>query len=333
MHKFDKFLFGATWAYLASTILALLLAYVAGDRWWPGTLLLFGPRWALALPIIPLLPLILWRRPVLLIPLALGAAMVFGPLMGFRYSFSTPQSVEKSVVRVVSCNVGGKNFDAQKLSQLIQDFDVDIVSLQECPRDLRLELAAEWNVASSGNLSVFSKYSLKTIPLTKDIAIPGRWPVPPLFQCMAATPFGDILVYAVHLPTARYGLENMLDSKTGLNFKKTGYLITETQRRLHISQEARNAVRTKKLPFVIAGDFNMPVESTIYRQHWGEFHNAFSYSGRGYGFTTMNIHKKIPIPLRIDHILTSNGLAPLVCKIGPDVGSDHRPLIADVAWK
>jgi len=269
----------------------------------------------------------------MLIPLVLGAVVVFGPFMGFQYSFSKPQSVGKNVVRVLSCNVGGKNFDAQKLSRLIQDFDVDIVSLQECPRDLQLELAVEWNVARSGNLSVFSKYSLKTIPLTKDIAIPGRWALSPLFQCMAATPFGDILVYAVHLPTARYGLENMLDSKAGLNFKKTGYLVAETQRRLHISQEARNAVRTKKFPFIIAGDFNMPVESTIYRQHWSEFLNAFSLSGRGYGFTTMDIHKKIPIPLRIDHILSENGLTPLACKIGPDVGSDHRPVIADLAWE
>lgn len=333
MHKFDKILSGATWAYLASIILALLLAYFAGDRWWPGTLLLFGPRWALALPIIPLLPLILWRRPVLLIPLALGAAMVFGPFMGFRYSFSTPQSVEKRVVRVMSCNVGGKNFDAQKLSRLVQDFDVDIVTLQECPSGLRLKLTSEWNVASSGNLSVFSRHPLKAIPLAKNIAMPGRWPLPPLFQCMAGTPFGDILVYAVHLPTARYGLENMLDSKVGLNFKKAGYLIAETQRRSNISHQSRNAIETKKIPSVIAGDFNMPVESTIYRQYWSEFRNAFSLSGRGYGFTTMDIRKGIPIPLRIDHILTGNGLTPLACKVGPDVGSDHRPIIADIAWE
>jgi endonuclease/exonuclease/phosphatase family metal-dependent hydrolase len=330
MHKFDKVLSCTTWAYLASTALALIFMYLAGDRWWPGTLFLFGPRWVLALPIIPLLPLILWRRPDLLIPLALGAAVVFVPFMGFRYSFSTPQTVGKGAIRVLSCNVGGNNFDAQKLSRLIQDLDVDIVSLQECPRSLQLDLAAEWHVLRSGSLSVLSRYPLKNLPPVKGIPVPGTWPLYPLFPCIAATPCGDILVYAVHLPTARYGLENMLDRTVGLNFKKAGYLIAETQKRSHISQAARNAVETQKLPLVIAGDFNMPVESSIYRQHWGEFRNAFSCSGGGFGFTSMDIHKGIPIPIRIDHILTGKGVTPRACEIGPDVGSDHRPVIAEV---
>ena len=331
MRKFDKVLSCATWAYLASTILALGLMYLAGDRWWPGTLLLFGPRWALALPLIPLLPLILWRKPGLLIPLALGAGLVFGPFMGLRYSFSRPQTVGKSPVRVLSCNVGGTKFDARQLSRLIQDFGVDIASLQECPEGLQLDLGAQWHDLRSGRLSIFSKYPLKDLPPVKGIPVSGTWPLYPVFPCIATTPGGDILVYTVHLPTARYGLENMLDRKVGLNFNKARYLIAETQRRSHISQEARNSVETQPLPVIIVGDFNMPVESSIFRQHWGEFHNAFSCSGKGFGFTSVDIHKGIPIGIRVDHILTGNDVTPLACEIGPDVGSDHRPVIADVA--
>lgn len=331
MYKFDKVLSSTTWAYLASTVLALIFMYLAGDRWWPGTVLLFGPRWVLALPIIPLLPLILWRRPNLLISLALGAVVVFGPFMGFRYSFSTSLTEGKGVVRVLSCNVGGKNFDARKLSRLIQDFDVDIVSLQECPRGLQLNLAGEWHVLHAGSLSVFSRHPLKDLPQGKGIPQAGTWSLNPLFQSIASTPWGDILVNVVHLPTARYGLENMLDRSVGLNLKKTEYLITETQKRSLISQAARNAIETQTLPLIIAGDFNMPVESSIFRQHWGEFRNAFSSSGRGYGFTSGHIHKGIPIPIRVDHILTGNEVTPLACEVGPDVGSDHRPVIAEVA--
>lgn len=330
MHRFDRLLFFTTWAYLTSTVLALILMCLAGDRWWFATLLLFGPRWMLALPIIPLLPLILWRRPRLLVPLVLGAFLVCGPFMGLRCAITTPAIPDERTLRVLSCNVGGKNFDARKLSRLILDLDVDIASLQECPRGLQLNLAAEWRVLHAGSLSVFSRHPLKDLPQGKGIPQAGTWSLNPLFQCIASTPRGDILVNAVHLPTARYGLENMLDRTVGLNFKKAEYLIAETQKRSLISQAARNAIETQKLPLIIAGDFNMPVESSIFRQHWGEFRNAFSCSGGGFGFTSMDIHQGIPIPIRIDHILTGNGVKPLACEVGPDVGSDHRPVIADV---
>ncbi len=330
MRKLDKVLSCATWAYLASTILAPMLMYLAGDRWWPGTLLLFGPRWALALPLIPLLPLALWRKPGLIIPLVLGAALVVGPFMGLRCSFSTPRTANKGLVRVLSCNVGGTNFDAPKLTGLIRNFGVDIASLQECPEGLQLDLGAQWRVLRSGRLAIFSRFPLKDLPPVKGIPVSGTWPLHPLFPCIAVTPGGDILVYAVHLPTARYGLENMLDRTTGLNFRKARYLIEETQKRSLISQEARNSVESKDLPLVLAGDFNMPAESSIFRQHWGEFRNAFSCSGKGFGFTSVDVHKGIPIAIRVDHILTGNGVRPLACETGPDVGSDHLPVIADV---
>ena len=330
MRKLDKVLSCATWAYLASTILAPMLMYLAGDRWWPGTLLLFGPRWALALPLIPLLPLALWRKPGLIIPLVLGAVLVVGPFMGLRCSFSTPRTASEGFVRVLSCNVGGTNFDAPKLTRLIRNFGVDIASLQECPEGLQLDLGAQWHVLRSGRLAIFSRFPLKDLPPVKGIPVSGPWPLHPLFPCIAATPGGDILVYAVHLPTARYGLENMLDRTTGLNFRKARYLIAETQKRSHISREARNSVQSKDLPLVLAGDFNMPAESSIFRQHWGGFRNAFSCSGRGFGFTSVDVHKGIPIAIRVDHILTGNGVRPLACETGPDVGSDHLPVIADV---
>jgi endonuclease/exonuclease/phosphatase (EEP) superfamily protein YafD len=313
--------------------MALMLMDLTGDRWWPGTLLLFGPRWMLALPLIPLLPLVLWRKRGLVIPLALAAAVVFGPFMGFRYSLSVPQTVDKGVVRVLSCNVGGTHFDARKLSRLIRNFGADIVSLQECPRNLHLDPGADWHVLSSGSLSIFSRYPLKNLPPVEGIPVPGTWPQHPLRPCIAATPYGDVLIYAIHLPTARYGLDNMLDRDVGLNFKKTGYLVAETRKRSQISQATRNAVEIQKFPLIIAGDFNMPVESAIYRQHWDEFHNAFSCSGKGFGFSSIDIHKGIPIPVRVDHILTGNGVTPIASEVCPDVGSDHLPIIADITWK
>jgi endonuclease/exonuclease/phosphatase (EEP) superfamily protein YafD len=35
-----------------------------------------------------------------------------------------------------------------------------------------------------------------------------------------------------------------------------------------------------------------------------------------------------PLALRIDHVLVSGGLCVEEARIGPDVGSDHRPVIS-----
>src|SRR6478672_2044357 len=40
---------GCSWLYLAA-VLCLWALLHAGDLWWPATLLMFSPRWLLALP-------------------------------------------------------------------------------------------------------------------------------------------------------------------------------------------------------------------------------------------------------------------------------------------
>jgi endonuclease/exonuclease/phosphatase (EEP) superfamily protein YafD len=69
----------------------------------------------------------------------------------------------------------------------------------------------------------------------------------------------------------------------------------------------------------------------LFRTVWGGYRNAFSETGFGYGWTQRVSVRGLPIGIRIDHVLTRNGLKPLLCEVGPDMGSDHLPLIADVA--
>jgi len=331
MKKFDRCLSFATWAYLLTTILALALMYVAGDRWWPATLLLFGPRGALAAPLIPLIPLALWRKtPRLLLPLACGGIIVFGPFMGLRFSLATPDSAVGQALRVLSCNVGGRGFDAVALSKIISDFNVDIVSLQECPPGLKLELPPGWHTSRAGGLRVISRYPLRSNPAIFDMHPPHIWPRDCLLPCIITAKSGEIAFNAVHLPSPRYGLQHLLDKKTGLNPMKSDLLTSETENRFRVSQKVRDAISSRNLPTIIAGDFNMPVESGIYRQHWADLSNAFSSTGTGYGWSFRNYAKGVPIDVRIDHILTGNGFKPLYSRVVADIKSDHRPIMADV---
>ena len=70
------------WSYLALVIAALALLWLAGDRWWVATLLTFGPRWVILAPLSTLVPLALFFHRRALAPLAAGAGLVAGPLMG-----------------------------------------------------------------------------------------------------------------------------------------------------------------------------------------------------------------------------------------------------------
>jgi endonuclease/exonuclease/phosphatase family metal-dependent hydrolase len=330
MKTIDKYITFAAWLALAVTILAFALMYFAGDIWWPATMLLYGPRWILLLPIIPLLPLALWRRPRLLIPLVLSIGIGLGPFMGFRWSFGPSAQTPGNVLRVLSCNIGGSDFNSTKLSQIVRELDVDIVCLQECPREVKLDLPPEWHEVQPGGIAIFSKYPIQQQEIITGMHLPDTWPKNSMLPCIVETPLGNIVFNGIHLPTPRFGLLNMLDRRMGINPFKTDVLNAESQNRWHVSLHARNAVNGQRLPTIIAGDFNMPVESTIYRVSWDDLNNALDSAGRGYNWTTsQNLHG-IPLHIRVDHILTRNGATPMVAEIAESIGSDHLPIIADI---
>ncbi|MDY0227682.1 MAG: endonuclease/exonuclease/phosphatase family protein [Desulfomicrobium apsheronum] len=330
MKKFDSLLAFCVWCYLAGALAALALMNLAGDVWWPATMLLYGPRWMLLLPAIPLLPLAMWRRPRLLVPLVLGLGIVLGPFMGFRWSFGTPDQTPGNVLRVLSCNIGGPDFNSTKLSQIVRKLDVDIVCLQECPRDLKLDLPPGWHELKPGGISIFSKYPIQQQEIITGMHLPDTWPKNSMLPCIVESPFGNIAFNGIHLPTARFGILNMLDRRMGINPFKTDVLNSEKQNRWLVSLRARKAVNAQQLPTIIAGDFNMPVESMLYQVSWDDLKNAFDSAGRGYNWTTsQNLHG-FPMHVRLDHILTRNGVTPMVTEVAESIGSDHLPIIADV---
>src|SRR4051812_45347510 len=78
-----RFLGFLCWLYLATVLGLWLLLHFAGDRWWIATLLLFGPLWVFALPLILLLPLALFLRRRSLPVLMLGGLIVLFPILDF----------------------------------------------------------------------------------------------------------------------------------------------------------------------------------------------------------------------------------------------------------
>lgn len=322
-----------TCLYLVLLLVAWFSLRLAGESFWPVTMLLFGPRWLMAVPLVLLVPLAAWFDRAVL-PFLAGAAMVvFIPIMGLNLALSNPaRPADGTTLRVLSYNIHGGLFNVEEFSALLNDAAIDVVALQECPEDLRLPLPKGWQIVRKRGLAVLSRYPIHAAtPL--EVLQPGdQWPGTYLLHTVIQKPEGDMAVCSLHLPSPRFGLQTLLDKRTLVRPDRDGLLKKQLAGREFVAQRIQEYLATLKLPLVVAGDFNSPVESSLYRRYFGGYENVFSATARGYGYTQRVSVSGLPFGSRIDHILTGNGAGPVACKVGPDLGSDHLPVIADIGW-
>src|SRR5262249_49345763 len=139
-----------------------------------------------------------------------------------------------------------------------------------------------------------------------------------------ATPAGRVTLFSLHLATPREGiLEAIHRGGTGA----AGLRASTALRWLQSESLAREA-EASPYPVLLAGDFNTPPESALFRRVWSDYTDAFSAAGWGWGYTFFSRWAAV----RVDHILSGPGWHCARCWVGPDVGSPHRPLLADLTW-
>ena len=146
----------------------------------------------------------------------------------------------------------------------------------------------------------------------------------------AKSPFGEIGLCNVHLPSPRYGLTAVVDRQTLIAPARKAQLERETTNREDQSAAIEKAAAELLPDVIIAGDFNMPTDSAIYRRDWSGHCNAFSSAGLGFGYTILSPYPACPFGVRIDHVLSGPSWAPARAWVGPDLGSDHLPVIAEL---
>ncbi len=320
---------GSVKIYLLLVLALWLLLHLGADRWWPATLILFGPRWVFALPLLLLAPLAfrLGRRQLLW--LAAAAAVLFIPFMGLRVPLFR-EAADGATIRVLTCNVGGPGMDRESLARLIRESGADIVALQECARETALKALPGWTLVTEERLVVAARAPVTRAKGRRIMHPPSQWPRASALQCVIHLPEGDLTFSSIHLPSPRQGLSNLLDRDRLLNLSRIPLLKKETELRRRTAEEIEALLRAGALPAVVAGDFNMPVESAWYRRFWPAYANAFSKAGFGYGFTEKIAIRGFEYRVRIDHILTRGDLVAEKCWVGMDVGSDHLPLFAEI---
>jgi len=83
-------------------------------------------------------------------------------------------------------------------------------------------------------------------------------------------------------------------------------------------------------PIIVAGDFNCTPWSPLFRDLLAA--TGLRDSARGFDLSPTWASRWLPFGLKIDHILVGSAIAVASHGVGGDVGSDHYPVVVDLAY-
>lgn len=317
-----------SWGYLALVLIVLAVVKLLGERWWPATILMFSPRWAFLFPG-PILAVWAFRRkrwsPMAVQAIAMVVVLV--PLMGLRMPiarlFAPAPGGER--VRILSLNRGTSELDSKAFTQLVAEGKYDFVCIQEFRADLILDnyfANTGWHRNHDG--SIWSRLpiveDLGSLP-TDEFEVVEAWPVRLSMIRVRLKKGREVVVANAHLPTMTSGFLHL--AKGDLQWFR--YYVDWRRRQTdRLIAELRRAGDN---PVIVAGDFNMPPDSPFMKTIRTTFASGFETVGWGYGYTR---------PSRLSWAGIDRVLATLDCqfissRVGPLVGSDHRPIDAELA--
>ena len=318
---------------LAAVVAVAAAIHSLSEGFWIAAALTYLPRLPYVVPaiVLALASAVVCRKWICLNVAA--AAIVVGPIMGLAVPYENAFSNVggQNPLKVVSYNVQRFEPDFAAAMQEVGTVNPDIVCLQECPENppLLADIFRGWHTVHVDEYWIGSRFPLRLVGQCESDA----------FQRIAAiavevdAPMGKFRVFDVHQTTARRGLDGL-----GLRPLVEGDGLKEQENHASLREREAAAVRIfvsdhcQLLPFLAVGDFNTPVESSLYRSFWSDLTNAFDVAGFGFGYTApVSRHGLWPDDtpwLRIDHVLASPHWTPESCWIGSGAGSDHRMVAA-----
>ena len=303
------------------------------DVVWPATVLGFLPRWMPAIPVslIALTCLLLREKKLFAFSLASLLALVVFVCDLQVPSFSCGGGKESAKIRLLTQNAMSVPLSGAWLADVVKREDLDLVLVQECKSDdlggksplPGYELAVDYNTCLLTRFHVANQ----DIRDRKDVWEKGGSGALALYELQA--PFGTFYVLNLHLETVRAGLGG---------FKRFGLGGIATMResaeiRAWEAKLAEEWAARSKGPLIVAGDFNTPRESQLFRRAWTKYDSAFDTCGWGFGYTKETVVKHIEFGTRIDHVLFDDAFRCADAHLTPSIGSDHRGLVAELRMK
>lgn len=308
---------------ISATAIGILVAVAVlqrwpGDRHWATTVLSYSPQF-----IWPILPFILlaWALATgartLVAVNALG--LIFALLVPGGICVNLTTRVSDPDLTVVSQNLFGQARRAEEF-ELAEWLQCDIICLQETAEDGFAGLLPGYQEARAGDLRTFVRGKI----LSTEFVSPGAPGLPDALACEVTVRGRRLDVLNVHI--------EMSQSEMAFPYWRRLWpdYLTHTLRVRRLQLDAIEAWLARRSGLVIvAGDFNAPPTSSFHSGFSRTLTDCFAASGYGAGYTFT--FRDIPI-FRIDYIWAGAGLRPVKAWTGPAGPSDHRSVIAQIAF-
>ncbi len=308
-----RFFVAGTGIGLAAATLATLLA----RQWWVFDLATHFRIHYVAVAVLGVLlaAMLRWRMvavviAVLAIPhaAALSSVVPFGTAQAVAAATETP-------VRVSTVNAYWSNWDGAALFGYVTETDPDVLVIQEADRRWRgtlLQIGAQYPHAVPEDWRE-----------ARDVIVFSRFPI---LGGTRRFPEGQ----GFHYQTADLDVDGRAVTVIGVHPPlPAGHRFT-AMRNAYLAAIAEVADRSQH-PVIVAGDFN----STVWSPHFADLMDDSGLrnaaDGRGWRPTWPSWLPLAGIP--IDHILVSDHFTVQAVRRGPNIGSDHYPVTADLALR
>lgn len=291
--------------------LATILGFFGSTSWFFDVLANFRFQLAIGLLLIGVIYFFAFGRATAFVFIAMGVVNVF--LVAPLYLESPAPAASEETLRIVSFNVGAGRADQDELIDYVSTSDADLVFL--------LESTEEWlgGVPTDGSGYTISNeipddriYGISVLGSGVTVVEQLRLgkTEDPVMRVEATLEDGKVAVYAVHpRPPESQATTAARDSL----FTELAGLVTD-----------------ETMPVVVIGDFNATPWSYAFRDFSSATGLVNSQTGYGLSATWPTTFPLTLVPL--DHMLHSDSLTTVERNIGPDLGSDHLPLLVDVSY-
>jgi len=332
------------WRLALNLVIGLYLLGVIG---WFGAIELGSSSTGWAAFLRECFPCIFVPLPVLIVPALLlrAAAATLGLssmaallvlMYGAQFAPRQPPYAFGPEVRVLSFNMGAARRIEQPdaVVRLVRATDPDLVCLVEAPRNADISVGAR--------LSATHPFQTRS----DEIFVFSRYPLSDAYSQIVDAGVHDSLQVSVNIGNRLLDLTVVhllrVDQYRGVR----GGLIPLARVAKSFSTDSRDAAIGQLLmqtgsargPQILVGDFNMTPTSDAHRKVTEQFRDTFEEVGRGFGhtypttLTSLGFGISLPL-LRIDYIFHSDQLVGRSAWAGPDGGSDHLPVLADLAFR
>ncbi len=320
----------AVFGYLVCMLGALVVVQLLGDRTELGTLALFSPRHLIVWPWLPLVLLagtVSWR---------LAVASVFGALVTlFGVSgFVVPRPAadgasSDDLLRVVVYNTDESQELARRVRADIVAWDADVAALIDCRSGVARALRAvpSYTLVRTPFVCLVTRHEVVSHepmppgPIDPD-RVSGAGRAGRVHRFTLSVRGRPVTLYVLHLETPRDALWAARNFDLSL-------LMQNAEFRSIDSRVASRWVDRSAPGLLVMGDFNLTVESAIYRRDWGDLRNAFQQAGAGFGHTMFAGRHRV----RIDHVLGGGDLVPVSTRVLRGYPSEHQPVVAEFRWR